>query len=49
MSLKKNWHAVHAEVEQLFTHPPDDVTFEDNRDGGPGGRADRKPPAHGLS
>ena len=28
MSLKKNWPAVHAEVEQLFTHPPDDVTFE---------------------
>ena len=28
MSLKKNWPAVHAEVEQLFTDPPDDVTFE---------------------
>jgi hypothetical protein len=28
MSLKKNWPAVHAEVEQLLTHPPDDVTFE---------------------
>src|SRR5882672_8102011 len=28
MSLKKNWPAVHAEVEQLFSHPPDDVTFE---------------------
>ena len=28
MSLKKNWPAVHAEVEELFTHPPDDVTFE---------------------
>ena len=28
MSLKKNWPTVHAEVEQLFTHPPDDVTFE---------------------
>ena len=28
MSLKKNWPAVHAEVEQLFTHPPDDVTLE---------------------
>jgi predicted transposase YbfD/YdcC len=28
MSLKKNWPAVHAEVEKLFTHPPDDVTFE---------------------
>ena len=28
MSLKKNWPAVHAEVEQLFIDPPDDVTFE---------------------
>jgi predicted transposase YbfD/YdcC len=28
MSLKKNWPAVHAEVEELFTHPPDDVTFQ---------------------
>ena len=28
ISLKKNWPAVHAEVEKLFTHPPDDVTFE---------------------
>ena len=28
MSLKKNWPAVYAEVEQLFTDPPDDVTFE---------------------
>ena len=28
MSLTKNWPAVHAEVEKLFTHPPDDVTFE---------------------
>ena len=28
MSLKKNWPVVHAEVEQLFTDPPDDVTFE---------------------
>ena len=28
LSLKKNWPAVCADVEQLFTHPPDDVTFE---------------------
>ena len=28
LSLKKNWPAVYADVEQLFTHPPDDVTFE---------------------
>jgi len=28
MSLKKNWPAVHAEVEQLFNEPPDDVVFE---------------------
>ena len=34
LSLKKNWPAVYADVEQLFTHPPDDVTFESNRDGG---------------
>jgi hypothetical protein len=27
-SLKKNWPAVHAEVEQLFADPPDDVAFE---------------------
>jgi hypothetical protein len=26
--LKKNWPAVHAEVEQLFNEPPDDVEFE---------------------
>ena len=30
MSLKKNWPAVYAEVEQLFNDPPDDVTFETN-------------------
>ncbi len=41
MSLKKNWPAVCADVEQLFTHPPDDVTFENTGDGGPDGRADR--------
>jgi predicted transposase YbfD/YdcC len=28
MALKKNWPAVHAEVEQLFSEPPDDVVFE---------------------
>ncbi len=28
MSLKKNWPAVHADVEQLFADPPDDVAFE---------------------
>jgi hypothetical protein len=28
MPLKKNWPVVHAEVEQLFVDPPDDVTFE---------------------
>jgi predicted transposase YbfD/YdcC len=28
MALKKNWPAVHAEVEQLFSEPPDDVAFE---------------------
>lgn len=28
MALKKNWPAVHAEVEQLFDEPPDDVAFE---------------------
>ena len=28
MSLKKNWPAVHADVEQLFADPPDDAAFE---------------------
>jgi predicted transposase YbfD/YdcC len=28
MSLKKNWPAVYADVEQLFADPPDDVAFE---------------------
>jgi hypothetical protein len=28
MSLKKNWPAVYADVEQLFSDPPDDVAFE---------------------
>ena len=28
MSLKKNWPAVYADVEQLFADPPDDVVFE---------------------
>ena len=28
MSLKKNWPAVYADVEQLFNDPPDDVAFE---------------------
>jgi hypothetical protein len=28
MSLKKNWLAVYADVEQLFNDPPDDVVFE---------------------
>ena len=28
MSLKKNWPAVYADVEQLFDDPPDDVVFE---------------------
>jgi predicted transposase YbfD/YdcC len=27
-SLKKNWPAVYADVEQLFNEPPDDVVFE---------------------
>ena len=30
MSLKKNWPAVYADVEQLFNDPPDDVVFETN-------------------
>ncbi len=30
MSLKKNWPAVYADVEQLFTNPPDNVSFETN-------------------
>ena len=28
MSLKKNWPAVYADVEQLFNDPPDDMVFE---------------------
>ena len=28
MSLKKNWPAVYADVEQLFNDPPDDAAFE---------------------
>jgi hypothetical protein len=28
MSLKKNWPAVYAGVEQLFSDPPDNVAFE---------------------
>ena len=28
MSLKKNWPAVYADVEQLFNDPPDDIAFE---------------------
>ena len=28
MSLKKNWPAVYADVEQLFDDPPDDLVFE---------------------
>src|SRR5450755_3647443 len=28
MSLKKNWPAVYADVEQLFNDPPDEVVFE---------------------
>jgi predicted transposase YbfD/YdcC len=28
MSLKKNWPAVYADVEQLFSDPPDNVSFE---------------------
>jgi hypothetical protein len=27
LSLKKNWPAVYADVEQLFSDPPDDVAF----------------------
>jgi len=30
MSLKKNWPAVYADVEQLFGDPPDNVAFETN-------------------
>jgi predicted transposase YbfD/YdcC len=41
MPLQKNWPAVHAEVEQLFAHPPDNVTFESKRDGRAHGRPDR--------
>jgi predicted transposase YbfD/YdcC len=28
MALKRNWPAVYAEVEQLFTDPPDNVAFD---------------------
>ena len=28
MSLKKNWPAVYADVEQLFNDPPEDIAFE---------------------
>jgi predicted transposase YbfD/YdcC len=28
MSLKKNWPAVYADVEQLFNDPPDNIKFE---------------------
>ena len=28
MSLKNNWPAVYADVEQLFNDPPDDIAFE---------------------
>ncbi len=28
MALKKNWPLVHADVEQLFNEPRDDVAFE---------------------
>lgn len=28
MALKKNWPAVHADVEEMFDHPPDSVVFE---------------------
>jgi hypothetical protein len=27
-ALKKNWPAVHAEVEEMFEHPPEGVAFE---------------------
>jgi predicted transposase YbfD/YdcC len=30
MSLKRNWPAVYADVEQLLNEPPDDVLFETN-------------------
>jgi predicted transposase YbfD/YdcC len=30
MSLKKNWPAVYADVEQLFSDPPENVAFETN-------------------
>jgi predicted transposase YbfD/YdcC len=30
-SLKKNWPAVYADVEQLFNDPPDDVVFETHK------------------
>ncbi len=30
MSLKKNWPAVYADVEQLFNDPPEDIAFETN-------------------
>jgi hypothetical protein len=29
-SLKENWLAVYADVEQLFNDPPDDIVFETN-------------------
>jgi predicted transposase YbfD/YdcC len=28
MALKKNWPAVHADVEEMFNHPPDGVVFD---------------------
>ena len=28
MALKKNWPAVHADVEEMFDHPPDGMVFE---------------------
>jgi hypothetical protein len=33
MSLKKNWPAVYADIEQLFSDPPDSVVFETNETG----------------
>jgi hypothetical protein len=40
MSLKRNWPAVYADVEQLFSEPPDDVALETTETVGPDRRAD---------
>jgi len=49
LSLKQNWAAVYADVEQLFTDQPDDIALETSEGVGPDRKADRNPPPHGLS